>query len=81
MKGPHHKRYTVDNINATNNIVCGCRVRNRHSPRAFGNHRVYGYSSIGMTIPEGYMNVKVDVEGQEKEMEIFTHRSPVASTI
>ena len=29
-----------------------------------------------MTIPEGYMNVKVDVEGQEKEMEILYPPQP-----
>ena len=68
MKGPHHKRYTVDNnINATNNILCavvesGIDIHLVH----LGTTGVYGYSRIGMTIPEGYMNVKVDVEGQEK---------------
>ena len=78
MKGPHHKRYTVDNnINATNNILCavvesGIDIHLVH----LGTTGVYGYSSIGMTIPEGYMNVKVDVEGQEKEMEILYPPQP-----
>jgi len=72
MKGPYHKRYTVDNnINATNNILCaivesGLDIHLVH----LGTTGVYGYSSVGMTIPEGYLNVKVDVDGQEKEMEI-----------
>jgi len=72
MKGPYHKRYTVDNnINATNNILCamvesGLDIHLIH----LGTTGVYGYSSVGMTIPEGYMTVKVDVDGREKEMEI-----------
>ena len=72
MKGPFHKRYTVDNnINATNNILCaivesGLDIHLVH----LGTTGVYGYSSVGMTIPEGYLNVKVDVEGREEEMEI-----------
>ena len=72
MKGPFHKRYTVDNnINATNNILCavvesGLDIHVVH----LGTTGVYGYSSVGMTIPEGYLNVKVDVEGREEEMEI-----------
>ena len=72
MKGPAHKRYTVNNnINATNNILCaivesGLDIHLVH----LGTTGVYGYSSVGMTIPEGYMTVKVDVDGVEKEMEI-----------
>ncbi len=72
MKGPSQKRYTVDNnINATNNILCaivesGLDIHLVH----LGSTGVYGYSSVGMTIPEGYMTVKVEVEGNEKEMEI-----------
>ena len=72
MKGPSHKRYTVNNnINATNNILCaivesGLDIHLIH----LGTTGVYGYSSVGMTIPEGYMNVRVDVDGVETEMEI-----------
>lgn len=72
MKGSYHKRYTVNNnINATHNILAaivesGLDIHLVH----LGTTGVYGYSSIGMTIPEGYLKIKVDVDGQEKEMEI-----------
>jgi UDP-sulfoquinovose synthase len=72
MKSVYHKRYTVNNnINATDNILCaivesGLDIHLIH----LGTTGVYGYSTIGMTIPEGYMTVKVDVDGEEKEMEI-----------
>jgi len=72
MKGPFHKRYTVhNNINVTHNILCaivesGVDIHMVH----LGTTGVYGYSSVGMEIPEGYLNVRVDVDGQEKEMEI-----------
>ena len=72
MKSPYHKRYTVNNnINATHNILCaivesGLDIHLVH----LGTTGVYGYSSVGMKIPEGYLKVKVDVDGQEKEMEI-----------
>ena len=72
MKGSPQKRYTVDNnINATHNILCaivesGLDIHVVH----LGTTGVYGYSSVGMTIPEGYLNVKVDVNGKDAEMEI-----------
>jgi len=78
MKSPYHKRYTVDNnINATNNILCavvesGLDVHVVH----LGTTGYYGYSSVGMRIPEGYLKVKVDVEGEEKELEIMYPPSP-----
>lgn len=72
MKGSPYKRYTVqNNINATHNILCaivesGLDIHLVH----LGTTGVYGYSSIGMKIPEGYLQVKVDVDGEEKCMEI-----------
>lgn len=72
MKSSFHKRYTVNNnINATHNILAaivesGLDVHMVH----LGTTGVYGYSSIGMKIPEGYLDVKVDVEGEEKTMTI-----------
>ena len=35
-----------------------------------GSTGVYGYSSVGLEIPEGYLKVKVDVNGKDKQMEI-----------
>lgn len=72
MKGSVHKRYTVNNnTNATHNILCaivesGLDIHMVH----LGTTGVYGYSSVGMEIPEGYLNVKVDVDGEEKRLEI-----------
>ena len=72
MKGPIQKRYTMNNnINGTHNILCaivesGLDVHMVH----LGSTGVYGYSSVDLEIPEGYLNVKVDVDGKQKEMEI-----------
>jgi UDP-sulfoquinovose synthase len=78
MKSPHHKRYTVNNnINATNNILCaivesGLDIHMVH----LGTTGYYGYSSVGMKIPEGYLKVNVDVDGQKKDLEIMYPPSP-----
>lgn len=72
MKSPKHKRYTVNNnINGTHNVLCaivdaGVDVHLVH----LGTMGVYGYGTAGMTIPEGYLDVKVDVRGTEQELEI-----------
>ena len=72
MKGSAQKRYTVDNnINATHNILSaivesGLDIHLVH----LGTTGVYGYNSMNMTIPEGYLNVRIKVDGSEKEMEI-----------
>jgi len=72
MKSPRHKRYTVDNnINGTNNVLCaivesGLDVHLVH----LGTMGVYGYGTAGLSIPEGYLTVKVDVNGDEREIEI-----------
>ena len=60
-----------NNINGTHNILCaivesGLDVHMVH----LGSTGVYGYSSVDLEIPEGYLNVKVDVDGKQKEMEI-----------
>jgi len=73
MKSSFHKRYTVNNnINATNNTLCaivdsGLDVHLVH----LGTTGYYGYSDVGMEIPEGYLKVKVDVDGKEKNLEIM----------
>ena len=72
MKSSKHKRYTVNNnINGTHNLLCaivesGVDVHLVH----LGTMGVYGYGTAGMTIPEGYLNVKVDIEGVDHEIEI-----------
>ncbi|MGM5482061.1 MAG: NAD-dependent epimerase/dehydratase family protein [Nanobdellota archaeon] len=78
MKSSIHKRYTLNNnLNATNNILSAmidsgidCHVVH------LGSTGYYGYSSIGMKIPEGYLPVKVDVNGEEKTMNILYPPNP-----
>lgn len=78
MKSSYHKRYTVNNnLNATNNILCaivesGLDIHLVH----LGTTGYYGYSDVGMKIPEGYLPVKVDVDGVEKEIEIMYPPNP-----
>jgi len=78
MKSPYHKRYTLNNnLNATHNILCaivecGLEIHMIH----LGSTGVYGYGTAGMEIPEGYLKVRVDIEGGEKEIEIMHPANP-----
>ena len=78
MKSPSHKKYTVNNnINATHNVLCaivesGLDVHLIH----LGTTGYYGYSDVGLEIPEGYLPVKVDVDGKEKTLEIMYPPNP-----
>jgi UDP-sulfoquinovose synthase len=72
MKSPRHKRYTVDNnINGTHNVLCAI-VESGHDVHLvhLGTMGVYGYGTAGMSIPEGYLTVKVDIDGVDREIEI-----------
>jgi len=72
MKSPRHKRYTVDNnVNGTHNVLCaivesGLDIHLVH----LGTMGVYGYGTAGMSIPEGYLTVKVEIDGVDREIEI-----------
>jgi UDP-sulfoquinovose synthase len=61
MKSPRHKRYTVDNnLNATHNLLCaiveaGLDIHVVH----LGTMGVYGYTTTGLKIPEGYLDVRI----------------------
>jgi len=78
MKSPKHKRYTVNNnVNATHNLLCaiveaGLDIHVVHS----GITGVYGYGTAGMEIPEGYLNVKVNVDGSLRDMKILYPANP-----
>ena len=79
MKSAFHKRYTVDNnINATNNLLAaivesGLDIHVVH----LGTMGVYGYGTVGMKIPEGYLKVKVENDdGQLLESEILYPANP-----
>jgi UDP-sulfoquinovose synthase len=78
MKSPYHKRYTVNNnINATNNVLCAIVESGKDIHLVhLGTTGYYGYSDVGMTIPEGYLPVKVDVDGETKEIEIMYPPNP-----
>ncbi|MGB0661375.1 MAG: NAD-dependent epimerase/dehydratase family protein [Mangrovicoccus sp.] len=79
MKSDRHKVYTVDNnVNATHNLLTalvetGIDAHLVH----LGTMGVYGYSSVGAAIPEGYLDVEItNLEGEKKEMEILYPTRP-----
>jgi UDP-sulfoquinovose synthase len=80
MKSSAHKRYTVsNNLNATNDVLAaivesGTDVHLVH----LGTMGVYGYGTAGMKIPEGYLKIKVPVDGGEKliDQEILYPANP-----
>ncbi len=79
MKSPKHKRYTVDNnVNATHNLLCalvelGLDTHLVH----LGTMGVYGYSTVGAPIPEGYQPIKIDLpSGETAEQEILYPANP-----
>lgn len=79
MKSSWHKRYTVNNnLNATNNVLAaivesGLDIHLVH----LGTMGVYGYSTVGVRLPEGYLTVKMtNDEGAEVEQEILYPANP-----
>jgi UDP-sulfoquinovose synthase len=79
MKSSRHKRYTVsNNLNATNNLLAaivesGVDAHVVH----LGTMGVYGYGAAGMTIPEGYLPIKVELpDGREIKQEILFPANP-----
>jgi UDP-sulfoquinovose synthase len=79
MKSSYHKRYTVDNnLSATNNILAAIVEADLDSHLVhLGTMGVYGYGSVGMKIPEGYLTVKVEKEdGSEASQEILYPANP-----
>jgi UDP-sulfoquinovose synthase len=79
MKSAWHKRYTVNrNLSATHNVLCaivesGIDIHLVH----LGTMGVYGYTSGGFTLPEGYLQVYVsDDNGKLVEREILHPANP-----
>ena len=78
MKSARHKLYTVDNnINATNHLLAaivesGLDVHLAH----LGTMGVYGYTTAGLRIPEGYLKVTVDTDFGPTEQEILFPANP-----
>jgi UDP-sulfoquinovose synthase len=73
MKDGAHKRYTVDNnIRATHNVLTaivesGLDIHLAH----LGTMGVYGYTTHGLVIPEGYLKIKIDTATSEIEQEVL----------
>lgn len=64
MKSSKHKRYTVNNnVNATNNILCAI-IESQVDIHLvhLGTMGVYGYNSVGIKIPEGYLQVDIPLK-------------------
>jgi UDP-sulfoquinovose synthase len=79
MKSAWHKRYTVsNNLNATNNVLAAIVETGVDSHVVhLGTMGVYGYAAAGMTIPEGYVNVRIAADdGSDVEQEILYPTNP-----
>jgi UDP-sulfoquinovose synthase len=78
MISERHKIYTVDNnINATHNLLValvetGIDAHLIH----LGTTGVYGYSTVGAPIPEGYLDVTIDTPNGPKGLEILYPTKP-----
>ena len=79
MKSDRHKNYTVNNnVNATHNVLnaiveTGIDAHLVH----LGTMGVYGYSSVGAAIPEGYLPVGVEtLAGETVSQEILYPANP-----
>jgi UDP-sulfoquinovose synthase len=78
MKSDRHKTYTVDNnVSATHNLLSAMV---ESAPEAhlvhLGTMGVYGYSSIGAPIPEGYLDVRIDTPDGPARQEILYPTRP-----
>ena len=79
MKSDRHKNYTVNNnVNATHNLLnamveIGLDAHLVH----LGTMGVYGYSTVGAAIPEGYLPVGIEtISGERVEQEILYPANP-----
>jgi UDP-sulfoquinovose synthase len=68
MKSDRHKVYTVNNnTNATHNLLAALVETEIDAHLVhLGTMGVYGYSSVGAAIPEGYLDVEVETLSGEK---------------
>ncbi len=79
MKSPRHKRYTVDNnVNGTHNLLAALVETGLDAHLVhLGTMGVYGYSSVGAPIPEGYLPVSIELPGGRRaEQEILYPSNP-----
>ena len=68
MKSDSHKSYTVNNnVNATHNLLNALVATSLDAHVVhLGTMGVYGYSTVGVSIPEGYLGVDVQLDGGGK---------------
>ncbi len=79
MKSDRHKNYTVNNnVNATQNLLNALVETDIDAHLLhMGTMGVYGYSTVGAAIPEGYLSVDVTLEdGSSAEQEILYPANP-----
>lgn len=78
MKSARHKRYTVaNNLNATNDVLAAIVEAGRDVHLVhLGTMGVYGYSSVGMKIPEGYLPIKIKTADSFVDQEILYPVNP-----
>lgn len=69
MKTDRHKNYTVNNnVNATQNVLNAIVALDSDVHVVhMGTMGVYGYGSVGITIPEGYLDVDMTLDNGDKE--------------
>ncbi len=78
MKSARHKLYTVDNnLNATNHLLAAIVESGQDVHLAhLGTMGVYGYTTAGLRIPEGYLTVTVDTDFGPTQQEILFPPNP-----
>ena len=79
MKSDRHKNYTVDNnVNATHNLLNALVAIDLDAHVIhLGTMGVYGYSTVGAAIPEGYLPVEITaITGEKVSQEILYPANP-----
>lgn len=79
MKSDRHKNYTVNNnVNATHNLLNAMVELDLDAHLLhLGTMGVYGYSTVGAAIPEGYLPVGIErLDGEVAEQEILYPANP-----
>lgn len=79
MKSDRHKVYTVDNnVSGTHNLLSALVETEIDAHLVhLGTMGVYGYSTVGAAIPEGYLTVGVEtLDGETVEQEILYPTRP-----
>lgn len=78
MKSDRHKIYTINNnVSATHNILAALVETGTDAHLVhLGTMGVYGYSSVGAPIPEGYLDIEIDTPTGKKAQQILYPTRP-----